>query len=245
MSEVSIRSITALPEMRRIERLQREVWRMPDRDIVPSHHLLAASSAGGIILGAFDESGDLIGFCYGFVGLRRGRHLLYSHMAGVAESHRGRGIAFRLKRAQREEALARGLDWMVWTYDPLQAANAHLNLHKLGTRASRYYVNYYGEMEDELNRGMPSDRLEVDWWLRDPRVEALMRGEHRPLPNDDAVRVDIPPRLDDMRRNTPALLEQSRQRTRDAFLDLFARGYEAVDFVDNAYLLRAKEREPR
>jgi len=246
MDEVTIRAIMALPELRQIERLQRDVWGMPDRDVVPSHQLLAASGAGGVVLGAFDPSGDLIGFCYGFIGLRDGRPLFYSHMAAVVEAHRGKDIGFRLKRAQREEAVARGLDWMVWTYDPLQAANAHLNMHKLGARASRYYVNYYGEMEDELNRGIPSDRLEVDWRLRDPRVAALMRGERPAAPSGAAVaRIEIPADLGEMRRTGPARLRQSRQRTREAFLELFGRGYEAVDFVDGAYILRPKEPEPR
>lgn len=246
MDEVTICPITALPELRRIETLQRDAWGMPDRDVVPSHQLLAATGAGGVVLGAFDPSGDLVGFCYGFIGLRKGRPLFYSHMAAVVEAHRGKGIGFRLKRAQREEAMARGLDWMVWTYDPLQAANARLNMHKLGARASRYYVNYYGEMDDELNRGIPSDRLEVDWWLRDPRVVQLMRGERSRAPSGaDVARIDVPATLGEMRRSDPALLQQWRQRTREAFLELFARGYEAVDFADGAYVLRLKEPEPR
>lgn len=244
--EATIRPITTLPELRRIEMLQRDVWSMHDRDVVPSHQLLAASGAGGVVLGAFDSSGDLIGFCYGFVGLRGGRALFYSHMAGVVEAHRGKDIGFRLKRMQREEAMARGLDWMVWTYDPLQAPNARLNMHKLGARASRYYVNYYGEMDDALNRGIPSDRLEVDWWLRDQRVVALLRGD-RPAdpPGGDVARIEVPANLGEMRRSDPALLRQWRQRTRQAFLELFARGYEAVDFAASAYVLRRKEPEPR
>ncbi len=154
---------------------------MPDRDVVPAHQLLAAAAAGGVVLGAFAPGGTLIGFCYGFVGLRDGRPLLYSHMAGVAEEWRGAGVGFLLKRAQREAALARGLERIVWTFDPLQAANAHFNLRKLGAEAHRYYVDYYGEMPDELNRGIESDRLEVDWLLRAPRVNAAM-GEHELTP---------------------------------------------------------------
>lgn len=228
--DVTIRPVTTVAELHAIEGLQREVWAMPDRDVVPAHHLLAASAAGGIVLGAFEPSGRLVGFCYGFVGLRGGRMLFYSHMAGVLERARGHEVGFRLKRAQREAALARGLDHMIWTYDPLVSANAHLNLRKLGARASRYYVDYYGEMRDELNRGGPSDRLEVDWWLGDPRVEALMRGEAPPLPEAERVRIEIPTTFDLIRRDDPALAESLRARTREAFLRHFAEGYEAVDF---------------
>lgn len=246
MDDVVIRPLTALPEFRRVEAMQREVWSMPDLDVVPSHQLLAAAGAGGVVLGAFDPPGALIGFCYGFVGLRDGRLLFYSHMAAVAEAHRGRAVGFELKRAQREAALARGLDWMVWTYDPLQAANARLNLHKLGARASRYHVNYYGEMPDALNRGVESDRLEVDWWLRDPRVEMLMGGEKSPPIGSEGEmrRVEIPADFGAIRRRDPALAQLTRLRTREQFQRSFAQGYEAVDFVPSAYLLKPKAAAP-
>ncbi len=174
MDHVDIRAITDVASLRAVEHLQQQVWQMPDRDVVPSHQLLAATAAGGLVIGAFAPDGAMVGFCYGFVGLREGRPILYSHMAGVAEPWRGAGVGFQLKRAQRETALARSLDRIIWTYDPLQAANAHFNLRKLGAEARRYYVNYYGEMPDELNRGIESDRLEVDWFLRAPRVATLM-----------------------------------------------------------------------
>jgi len=240
MDDVVIRPLTALADLRAVEALQREVWGMPDLDVVPTHHLLAAGSAGGLVLGAVDDAGMLVGFCYGFIGLRDGRTLFYSHMTGVAERWRGRDVGFKLKRAQREAALARGLDWMVWTYDPLLAANARFNLHKLGARASRYYVHYYGEMPDELNRGVDSDRLEVDWSLRSQRVDALMCGEMPPPRDDgvDALRLDIPADFDAIRRAEPSRAQAWRLRTREAFQRAFAEGYEAVDFVQGAYVLR-------
>lgn len=177
VAAVVIRSITDLQTLRAVEDLQQSVWRMPDRDVVPTHQLVAATTTGGMVLGAFAPGGDLIGFCYGFVGLREGRSLLYSHMAGVAEGWRGRGVGFLLKQAQREAALACGLDRIVWTFDPLRAGNAHFNLRKLGAEAGVYYVNYYGEMPDHLNRGLESDRLEADWRLRAPRVARAMGGQ--------------------------------------------------------------------
>ncbi len=223
--DLNIRSLTTIAELRAVEALQRAIWGMTDRDVVPAHQLLAASASGGIVLGAVEPSGDLVGFCYGFVGQRAGQFLFYSHMAGVIPRARERGVAFRLKRAQRAAALDRGLDHMIWTYDPLQGANAYLNLHKLGARGSRYYVDYYGEMDDELNRGRPSDRLEVDWWLNDPRVEALMRGATPPLPEGERVRIEIP-----MTVAANAGADTARLQTREAFLRHFADGFEAVDF---------------
>ncbi|MDR7451152.1 MAG: GNAT family N-acetyltransferase [Armatimonadota bacterium] len=247
MDDIVIRPLTALADLRAVEALQQEVWGMPDRDVVPTHHLLASVSAGGLVLGAFDTTGALIGFCYGFVGLREGRPLFYSHMAGVVRSWRGRGVGFRLKQAQREAALARGLERMVWTFDPLQAPNAHLNLHRLGACASRYYVDYYGEMPDALNRGLPSDRLEVDWWLRSERVRLLAGG--RPpsgevLDEEGALlRIEIPADFDALRRTDIEGVRRWRLRTREAFQRAFAAGYEAVDFVQGAYILRKKRAE--
>lgn len=104
--DVTVRPLTRARELRAVEELQRLVWGMPDREIVPVHQLLAAAHAGGVVLGAFAPDGTLVGFCYGFVGEREGRPLLYSHMAGVHPDYRDRNIGLVLKRAQREAALA-------------------------------------------------------------------------------------------------------------------------------------------
>ena len=186
MDDILIRPITDIEALRTLEEVQQRVWGTPDRDVVPSHQLLAATAAGGVVLGAFARDNEVIGFCYGFVGQRGGRLLLYSHMTGVVEEWRGKDVGFRLKQAQRQEALARGLDWMVWTFDPLQSTNAYFNLHRLGAEASRYYVNYYGEMPDELNRGVESDRLEVDWFLRSRRVVRRMDSAARSEPTEES-----------------------------------------------------------
>jgi predicted GNAT superfamily acetyltransferase len=226
---IAIRAVTDIAELRAVEDLQIRVWGMPERDVVPLHHLLAASGAGGRVLGAFTPEGKLVGFCYGFAGVRNGRALFYSHMAGVLAEFRDKRIGLRLKQAQREAALAGGLEWMVWTYDPLQSGNAYFNLHKLGAESRRYYVNYYGEMHDELNRGADSDRLEVDWWLRDPRVEALMRGEAAAASAREGIRIDVPADITSLRQRDPPAAAKWRETTRRQFLEAFAAGYVAVD----------------
>jgi chorismate synthase len=255
---VTIRALTDVRDLRTVEELQREVWGMPDRDLVPYHQLLAATATGGAVLGAFDPGGRLVGFCYGFVGLREGRMLFYSHMAGVLAAYRNQEIGYALKRAQREAALSRGLDHMVWTYDPLLSPNARFNLHKLGATARRYYVDYYGEMPDALNRGLPSDRLEVDWALRDPRVAARSAGGHEPssspaplppalsadpradtvAPGDPvldlqsaAVRIEIPTAFAELKARHPDRAVAWRLATRQVFRHYFAVGYRAVDFI--------------
>ncbi|MDR7581734.1 MAG: GNAT family N-acetyltransferase, partial [Armatimonadota bacterium] len=172
---MEIHPLQAVAELRAVEGLQQAVWGMTDREVVPCHQLLAAVRNGGVVLGAFAE-GRLVGFCYAFVGWRQGERVLHSHMTAVLPGLQDRDVGYRLKLAQREWALAQGYRRVVWTFDPLQSRNAYFNLHKLGARAERYEVNYYGEMDDELNRGLPTDRLEVDWWVSSEPVVARLEG---------------------------------------------------------------------
>jgi len=257
MADVTIRALTDIESLRRIEDLQIEIWGMPERDIVPVHQLKAASGAGGAVLAAYDADGALVGFCYGFAGWRSGRPLFYSHMAGVRGGRQLQDIGFRLKCAQREAALAMGYDHAVWTYDPLQSVNARFNLRKLGAAAVRYYVNYYGTMSDAINRDLDSDRLEVDWALRAARVAAATAG--RPVerawgpapraleavpwpsgvgPSDPVldleapvILIEIPTDFPELRSRDQGLARAWRLATRGAFQRYLARGYRAVDFV--------------
>jgi predicted GNAT superfamily acetyltransferase len=258
MNDIIVQPLVDLAALHEVEVLQRAIWGMPPEGIVPAHQLLAATSAGGVVLGARTSSdGLLVGFSYGFVGQREGRLLFYSHMTGVHRDFRGAAIGFRLKCAQRDFVLAQGIDRIVWTYDPLLAANSYFNLHKLGAVAQRYYVNYYGEMDDELNRRLPSDRLEVDWWLRTLRVERAIGGnrqEHRwedsvpvltahllgrvlapELPRFEVdapvLRIEIPTAGGALKTDDADLAPRWRAATREIFLHYFTRGYRAVDFL--------------
>ena len=128
----------------------------------------------GCVLGAFEEE-QLVGFVFGFPGLETlpdGPHPKHcSHMLGVLDSHRDSGLGFALKRAQWQMVRHQGLDHVTWTYDPLLSRNAHLNIAKLGAVCNTYLRSQYGDMRDGLNAGLPSDRFQVDWWIRTRRVE--------------------------------------------------------------------------
>jgi len=265
-TNISIRSIETREEYRAIEELQRSVWQMPDwRDVVPTDLLVAVHKNGGIILGAFDESRQLVGFVFSFVGVeddqgqRRIKHC--SHMLAVLPTYQAQGIGARLKWAQRACVLAQGIDLITWTYDPLLARNAHLNLACLGAIALRYIPNAYGEMTDGLNAGLASDRFEVEWWLNAPRV--LARIENKPRadwdalvgagaqpsfdiafdardlprlgrvnePHGNVLLVEIPADLNVLKSAAPSLAREWRAHTRDLFQRAFAAGYVADDFV--------------
>lgn len=178
---LSIRPLKAWNEFLAAEELQRTVWQMPDfRDVVPANLLVAASKNGGLVLGAFAADGRLVGFAYSFIGIDdhgdKRRFKQHSHMLAVLPEFRAHGIGIQLKFKQREGAAAQGIDLMTWTYDPLQALNANLNLVRLGAIARQYVADAYGEMTDGLNAGLASDRLQVEWWLNAPRVKACAAG---------------------------------------------------------------------
>lgn len=246
-----IRPLDTVEELRTLEVLQQLVWDMPDREVVPAHQLLAAARNGGLVLGAF-LGGSLVGFSYAFVGWRENERVLHSHMTAVLPEQQDRGLGYRLKCAQRQWALANGYRRIVWTFDPLQSRNAYFNLHRLGARAERYEVNYYGEMQDKLNRGLPTDRLEVDWWIASEEVQLRLRGrwvspsveetesvleaeDDRPgsvhPARGDRLRLEVPPSITVLRNYSPELALAWRLRTREAFTRCFEAGYAAVDFV--------------
>jgi predicted GNAT superfamily acetyltransferase len=258
MAQFTIRPVRDAEALRRFVGLQAEIWEMDEAEAVPHHQLVAAVSAGGLVLGAFDGDGRLAGFSYAFPGWRRGTPFLYSHMTGVLAPYRRAGLGFRLKCAQRDAALAAGIDRIVWTYDPLQAGNARFNLGRLGVVAARYHPDYYGEMTDGINRGLPSDRFEVDWLLRSRRVEGRLTGAAAPAPidgegpwalegraSDDGpaappgpprldlsagqVLVQIPRDLAAVKAADPAAALAWRRATRTVFQHFFSQGYQAVE----------------
>ncbi len=181
---MEIRILETPSEMTEVEELQRLVWPGSETEVVPLHLLITAAHNGGLALGAF-EGGKMVGFVFGFPGLYevpdgpRIKHC--SHMLGVLPGLRDSGIGFALKRAQWQVVRKQGIDRVTWTYDPLQSRNAHLNIARLGAVCNTYLREEYGEMRDELNTGLASDRFQVDWWVNTQRVERRLgrrpRGE--------------------------------------------------------------------
>ena len=195
--EPVVREMRTHEEFRAVERLQREVWGLPEVDVVPDHLLITVQKNGGWVLGAFERgpSGEerLVGFVFGFVGLTpQGKVKHCSHMAGVAPSRRDRNIGYLLKLAQRRRVLEQGLDLITWTFDPLESRNAHLNFRKLGVVCRTYIRELYGPMRDALNVGVASDRFEVEWHIASPRVEERLRPGWRGPSLSDLLAQGVP-----------------------------------------------------
>ena len=216
-----IRELHDLSGCRAVVDLQVEVWGA-NAEIVPASVLLVTAKRGGILLGAYDGA-RLVGFVWSIPGWREGQPTQWSHMLGVAPAWRGRGLGETLKRAQRARALALGVELIEWTFDPLQAVNAHLNLHRLGAIASVYQPDLYGEMDSPLMQGTPTDRLIAEWWISRAQPALDFAG--------DRVTIPIPPNFTTMLRDSPAEALARRLAVREAFTTYFSQGYCAVDFL--------------
>jgi len=167
---MDIRTLTTADELRQVFDLEQTIWGYESiEDSVPVIMLLVSVRTGGLVVGAYDGN-RLVGFAYALPGIRDGKPFQWSHMLGVVPEYRASGLGRRLKVEQRRLAMQSGVDLIAWTYDPLQAANAHLNFAKLGTIAREYHLDAYPGSSSTLHAGTPTDRLIAEWWLRSDRV---------------------------------------------------------------------------
>lgn len=165
--DLKLRQLQTITEIKQVQQLESKVWKS---DPIPIHQTLTAVKNGGIILGAFNED-ELVAFSYGFPGFRNGKTYLCSHMLGVDPEYQKLGIGYLLKKKQREIALQMGYQLIIWTYDPLESLNGHLNLSKLNAIVGQYIENQYGVMDDSLNYGLPTDRFLIEWWIDSSHIK--------------------------------------------------------------------------
>ncbi len=186
---MEIRALRTLDEMRQAVALQRAYWGDDLESVVPAHMLFSIASHGGHVLAAFD--GDtMVGVLIGFLGTNMAESSrpamanlqLVSKRMVVLPSYRNQGLGYRLKVAQRDLAIKQGVRLIVWTFDPLFAANAYLNVHKLGGICREFRQDYYGTDEaGGLTVLGSSDRLVVEWWVTNRRVEERINGRRSEL----------------------------------------------------------------
>ena len=249
---VEIRLVRTHDEFAACEAMSRDIWGAAERNVVPRELLLTMQHNGGLVHGAFLPKGRLVGFCFAFLGMRDGQLRLCSHQLGVLPEFRGNGTGIALKQAQRYDAVRRGYELVTWTFDPLEARNAYINLHRLGCIARVYDRDHYGPMEDNLNRGLPSDRFEAEWWLSrakpasppDPQVMLRVGTNGEPVrvhldlgPRTTAL-IEVPPDFQEVKRTSFELGLRWRMESRAAFEAALAAGLIAIDFRrDGSYVM--------
>ncbi len=256
MADITIRDLTTYTEFVQVRDVQQACWGFAGGEGLYPPVLLTASQNGGTVLGAFDPQGasgtgdKMVGYLFGFLGLHenRGPLKICSQTMGVLPEYRGRGIAEKLKWAQRDRALKLGLKLVTWTYDPLEGPNAYLNLHKLNGLVRVYKRDVYGEHFGALNEGLPTDRFLVEWWIEKigdlrlgigdcreiTRVEGSGAGQRLVevdlTSEGEVVQAEIPVNVQSIRKENLALAIDWRFKTREIFETYFSRGYVAVDF---------------
>jgi predicted GNAT superfamily acetyltransferase len=266
VSSPELRDLTTLDDFAGVVTLEKRIWGLADGDDVTPLPLLAATvKRGAILVGAFDpdagaasSGGALVGFVYSLPAVHDGRLSQWSHMLGVVPEWRQRGLARALKLAQRDRAIAMGVDLVEWTFDPLIAVNAHFNIACLGAVAGEYHPNVYGPSASPLHGDLPTDRVIARWSLRAAHVEALARGAEpdsgsvagAPYVNvvdagdrwpacgaidvsvtAAAVRLQIPTEFVEMLAAAPAVAHRWRIATREIFTTYFTRGYRVTGFL--------------
>ncbi len=208
--------------------VERKVWSSSDLDIVPLPLFVIAAETGGHVLGAFLGK-QMVGFTMAIAGWRNRKPFLHSHMTAVVDEYRDCGVGRRLKLFQREDALARGISLIEWTFDPLITKNAYFNFMRLGAVSRRYLPNAYGITTSPLHAGLPTDRLIAEWHLRSSRVCRVLAGK-RPTPvfSKKAVRIAIPSALERLRETDPPAAAKIQSRARVEFQNWFGKGYAAT-----------------
>ncbi len=172
---ITIRSLQSQADLAACVALQRDTWGRAFADVVPASILQIAQKVGGVAAGAFDATGQLLGFVFGITGVEAGEIVHWSDMLAVRPSMRNRGIGRRLKEFQRDAVARLGAKSIYWTFDPLVARNAHLNINVFGARPVSYVREMYGQITgSDLHRGIGTDRLIMSW-----PVDAAKQEEHR------------------------------------------------------------------
>lgn len=256
LGDVTIRRVASLSEYEECVAIERETWGSQFTESVPATILRISQEVGGVTAAAFSKDGNMLGFVFGITGVREGKLAHWSDLLAVRVGARDMGLGKRLKAYQRELLLQIGVEIMYWTYDPLVARNAYLNLERLGARVSEYRPNFYGDDTGSvIHAALGTDRFIVAWrldaplhsrpvaceWSDTPLVDEKSRGI---LPDGSRVRIAIPDDIFAVLESDPSVAAQWRAVTRRAFMTYLDRGYSVAGFArgsdgaPGAYLLQ-------
>jgi len=249
--EYTIRQCETLEEFGACVQMQRGVWEYSDLDVMPLRLYVSARYTGGFTLGAFDASNKLLGMAHALSAFdEKLRPYYYSQMLAVEPQLQNAGIGVRLKLAQRDHAFKTGVPLITWTFDPLQSRNAYLNIVKLGGVVRRYCANFYGANSSSIfHRGMDTDRLFLEWWVRSPRVADALEGVRR-ADKPEAV-VEVPRDIGAIKKRDMDEARHWQSRVREGFQKclnegLYCAGFEADPKTNSRFLFfrdRQQEKE--
>ncbi len=225
--------------------LQRLTWGVSFTECVPAAMLLVAQKLGGVVAGAFADDGTLMGFVFGVTGVRDGTLVHWSDMLAVRAESQGQHLGERLKEYQREKCRAMGIATIYWTFDPLVARNAYLNLDRMGARVDEYVVAMYGEgTNSPLQGDMPTDRFVITWAVDPAKVAKAIgtlpaklpliverNADELELVDADQVGVRVPRDITTLAATDISAARRWRLATRRAFTHYLPRGYHVSGFV--------------
>jgi predicted GNAT superfamily acetyltransferase len=226
---VRIEALTTADQFDQCVALQDAVWGYDISGMMTQKVFLLASQIGGQVIGAF-EAETLVGYAMSLPGVRNGHAYLHSHHLAVLPEWRNARVGQRLKLAQRDDAIARGIELMEWTFDPLEIKNSYLNFAKLGAITRRYRRDFYGSSDSPLHGGLPTDRIFAEWWLNSDRVRHALAGETVRIEVEE--RIDVPAEISawkasDETRGKARAVQQANAR---ALEEAFARGLAVIGY---------------
>lgn len=230
---IEICECATIEEMKKCVAIQRRSFFASDLEISPARHLLVTKETGGFTLGAY--VGDrVVGFVLSVFMLHEGKPALYSHMTAVDPEFQNHGIGAKLKWAQRERALAEGINFIKWTFQPVLPRNAHFNLDRLGAIIRTYRPNFYGTDSDSNTDvgevGLESDRLFAEWILDSPKVVALSKGETWEETGEVKQKIEIPVDWSALVEVDVQSAIAEQRRIKAEFMSAFEKGYVARAF---------------
>lgn len=227
--EIRVEPLTTQEQFRDAVRLQEEIWQFDEIDLLPVRLFVVATKIGGQAFGAYHDR-RMVGFALAIPGIKSGYGgYLHSHMVGVAADYRNYGVGRQLKLAQRDDAIARGIELMEWTFDPLEIKNANFNIERLGAIVRRYVRNQYGISTSVLHTGLPTDRCIAEWWLTTDRVRRAVENEISERAEVEA-RISVPQDIAHIRQHDRARAQQIQAEVSDQFTALFDRGLAVIGF---------------
>ncbi|GAA1950548.1 hypothetical protein GCM10009798_07380 [Nocardioides panacihumi] len=242
-SRIVVRELGELGELQEAAAVLGRIWGVPDNPPMGAELLRALGKAESYVAGAY-EGTEMVGVCVGFHSTPAAR-TMHSHIAGVTEAVAGRHAGFALKLHQRAWCLDRGIELMEWTFDPLVSRNAYFNLAKLGARVAEYLPDFYGSMDDGINRDDETDRILVHWELATPAVVAASAGTPvRPVVPAAAAAswVQVPRDIEALRLTDPEQARSWRTKVREQLLSSLAAGGSVAGFdKEQGYLVLPHE----